>query len=36
MDDADHDEVALARAEYVESGGVEFEEFFSDLLEDRS
>ena len=34
MDDADHDAVAQARAEFVERGGVEFEGFFSDLLED--
>lgn len=36
MDRADHDEIALARAEFVEQGGVEFEAFFSDLLEDGS
>ena len=35
-DRADHDEIALAQAEFVEQGGVEFEAFFSDLLEDGS
>lgn len=35
-DDADHDEIERARAEFAQRGGAEFEAFFSELLEDDS
>ena len=36
MDDADHGAIEKARAEAAELGGVEFEAFFDELLENRN
>lgn len=33
LDELDHAEIEAARAEALEDGGTEFEEFFDDLLE---
>ena len=34
-DEADHAEIEQSRAEAAELGGIEFEEFFDELLQDR-
>ncbi|MXZ90246.1 MAG: hypothetical protein F4Z05_02055 [Chloroflexi bacterium] len=36
MDDAEHTAIEKARAEAAEQGGVEFELFFDELLEERT
>ena len=36
MDDTDHDEIKQARIEAAETGCIEFEEFFKELLGDRT
>lgn len=36
MDDAEYTAIKKARAEAVEQGGVEFERFFNELLEERT
>ena len=35
VDEADHAAIEQSRAEAVELGGVEFEQFFGELLQDR-
>ena len=36
MDDADHAEIERARSEATEAGSIEFEEFFEELLGERT